>query len=177
MYIVGWYLNIVQIKLRPAYWMGAFGLILFSAIGNYGLMYIRGIIKHNFDDLTTNFFNSYTSPTIFLASIIVFNLVLQWKVSYSKILQFFATGAFSVYVLHFSPAYLNNIIENKFPLFADDNVIWMVTKILVTVFLIFASSGLIDGVRRLLFKLFNVTKVEESIKTTMIKLFKAMVKY
>lgn len=177
MYLVGWYLNVAQIKLKSAYWIGAFGLILFSAIGNYGLMYIRGIIKHNFDDLTTNFFNSYTSPTIFLASIIVFNLVLQWKVSYSKILQFFATGAFSVYVLHFSPAYLNNIIENKFQLFADDNAIWMVTKIFVTVFLIFVSSGLIDGMRRRLFKLFNVAKVEEYIKATMTKLFKAMIKY
>lgn len=177
MYLIGWYLNIIQVKLKPVYWMGALGLILFSAIGNYGLMYIRGIIKHNFDDLTTNFLNSYTSPTIFLASIIVFNLVLQWKVPYSKLLQFFATGAFSVYVLHYSPVYLNNIIENKFQFFADENTIWMTTKIFVTVFLIFVSSGLIDGVRRLLFKLFNVTKVEESIKTTMIKLFKAMVKY
>lgn len=111
------------------------------------------VIKNSFESLII----AYTTPTILLAAIFLlhsFSKITVGKIG-GKIITFFATLSFGVYLIHVNPIVFSKL-SNIFVSFAEKNVFVMVGLIFVASITIFIACIAIDLIRKLLFDLCRV---------------------
>ncbi len=125
----------------------------------------------------SGFLSSYTSPTYVL-------MAIGWLCIFSKInckkalcpaINFFATSAFSVYLIHDNIYVRNHLISNISKLTDGYNTVVLALFVFGCAAAIFLSCILIDKVRILLFRVLRIDKLSECIerlaKTVLNRLF------
>lgn len=119
-------------------------------------------------------FTRYTSPTVFIASVIM--LELFSRITFKKkpsTIAFLASLTFGVYLIHDNIVIRNNVISGWFASYATLNPILMVLCVLGTALCIYIVCSAIDALRLLLFKLLKIKpglqKLETKIKNKLVK--------
>ena len=115
---------------------------------------------------------NYVSPTIVLMSIAL--LCLFSKISccptFSPIISFFATSAFSVYLIHDNTYVRKYLISKIHSFIGDFSFVLFTLSIIGCVVAIFLICILIDKIRILIFKLIKIDKLSERIEEFIRKL-------
>jgi len=110
---------------------------------------LLGVISKNILD--------YTSPTILLCSISLFIIFanLNIRPSFYKIISFFSTSAFAVYIIHTHPC-IWSVMKDYFIKYAEFNIILVILAVIGTALTIWIVCSLVDKVRQLLFKIIKI---------------------
>lgn len=109
---------------------------------------------------------SYVSPTIILMAIALLCLFskIKFNPSFAKIISFFASSAFSVYLIH-DNNYIRTHLMSKIHMMVDDfNVVLLTLFIIGCVLAIFFACILIDKIRAGIFKIANIDKLSVQIE-------------
>ena len=106
----------------------------------------------------------YTSPTILLCaiSLLIFFANLNLRATFCKIISFFSTCTFAVYIIHLQPN-IWEFLNNRFVSYADFNVAVLVLAVIGTALGIWLTASLVDKVRQLLFKLIRIDTLANKI--------------
>lgn len=125
----------------------------------------------------TYYFTTYDSPTVLLMAIAWLCLFskLNFNSSLQKIISFFSTSAFSVYLIHDNRHIRKIFITDAFTFVNEYNPIILVLIVLGVIIAILISCTLIDKIRILLFRIFKVDNIsifiERIVKSTINKLY------
>ncbi len=108
---------------------------------------------------------SYCSPTVlaFAIFILLFFRGLNIKEGFGKIISFFSSSAFSVYLIHDNKAIREYAIKGRFAEISNNGSIEFLAKFLAIVFGIFIALILIDKIRIFLFRLCAIEKLAAKI--------------
>ena len=112
----------------------------------------------------------YVSPLVLVMAIgwVCFFSKITFKKINPKIISFFSTSAFSVYLIHDNSYIRGYVISKAHELVIDNNTFTLTLSIICGVLIIFFSCVLIDKVRILLFRLIKTNtlceKAEKSVK-------------
>lgn len=109
---------------------------------------------------------TYVSPTVIIMALGLLNWFskINCPSSLSPIISFFASSAFSVYLIH-DNNYVRNYLISKFHLYIGNfNFISLSLSIIGLVALIFISCILIDKIRIIIFKFIKIDKLAERIE-------------
>lgn len=107
-----------------------------------------------FDICSTEYgmmFVSFTSPTIFLASIALFIFFLHiqiYKERIVKLIEIFAASSLGVYIIHVNPYIWNNYMWNFSAGYAADRNLVMVLKVFLAAFSIYVGCSIVDMLRK-----------------------------
>ncbi len=113
-----------------------------------------------------NIFVSYCSPTVVAAAIGLFTLFAKLKISKcTKLISFFASSAFSVYLIHDNLNFSKLLMEGRFTFINDYRALLIPVFVLLSALIIFVVCTLIDKVRILLFDICRVKTLCEKIET------------
>lgn len=109
---------------------------------------------------------NYVSPTIIVMAIGLLGLFSNTTSisSHPKIISFFATSAFSVYLIHDNIFVRKYIIANIYTMVSGFNFLFLALSIIGIVMLIFSYCILIDKIRIYLFKIIKVDKLSKQIE-------------
>ena len=109
---------------------------------------------------------NYVSPTIIIMAVGLLGLFSNIKCpsSYSKIISFIATSAFSVYLIHDNFFIRKYIIANIHTLVSDFNIAFLALSIIACVMIVFFSCILIDKIRICLFNVIKINKLSEHLE-------------
>lgn len=115
---------------------------------------------------------NYVSPTIVLMAIAL--LCLSSKIycrpTFSCIILFFATSAFSVYLIHDNTLVREYLISKIHSFIGDFSFVLLTLSIIGCVVAIFLTCILMDKIRMLIFKLIKIDKLSERIEKFIRKL-------
>lgn len=108
----------------------------------------------------------YVSPTIVLTAIALLCLFSKINCSHSfaKPISFFASSAFSVYLIHDNNYIRNYLISKLYTFIENFNFISLTLFIIFSVLAIFVICILIDKIRIFIFKIVNVEKISTQIE-------------
>lgn len=109
---------------------------------------------------------NYVSPTVVLMAIGMFCWLSKINCSshFSSVISFFATSAFSVYLIHDNFFVRKYIISKIHSYISDFNFLLFTLSIIGFVVVIFLICILIDKIRILFFKLIKIDKLSEQIE-------------
>ncbi len=150
-------------------------LIAFSC--TYIPQVVFPLTKNSFLLEHTYYFISYDSPTVLLMAIgwLCLFSKLNFNDHLKRIISFFSTSAFSVYLIHDNRHIRNIFIKDTFTFVNEYNPIILVLIVLGVVTAILISCTLIDKIRILLFRIFKVNNIsifiDKIIKSTINKLY------
>lgn len=110
-----------------------------------------------------NLLISYCSPTIYLMAIGVVCIFekIQTKDTLNRIISFFSSAAFSVYLIHDNNYIRKLLISNNFTFANDYNPVIMISIVLLSAIGIFLVCVLIDKMRTLLFHVLRIKILSE----------------
>lgn len=109
-------------------------------------------------DLATGFVAQYTSPTIFLAGVMLFAVFVQIKLpeKAKKIVSFVSPCAFGVYIIHANPILWDRLITYRYAQFIKYSPLGMMAAVLLTAICMFLVLALVDFVRLQIFNLLRI---------------------
>lgn len=115
---------------------------------------------------------NYVSPTIVLMSIglLCLSSKIYCRPVFSPIISFFATSAFSVYLIHDNTFVRKYLISKIHGFIGDFSFVLLTLSIIGCVVAIFLTCILIDKIRILIFKLIKIDKLSERIEKFIRKL-------
>jgi len=113
----------------------------------------------------TDLLVAYTSPTILLCSIFLFNIFYKVKPCnrIKKVVTFFAPAAFGVYIIHCQPVVFEKLMKGSLAFFGSYPVYFLIPLAFAIAVGIFIFCLVIDLLRIKLFKLCRVNKCSEKI--------------
>ena len=139
-------------------------------ISSFAITWISKILLHfsnipflaNCSDILAN----YVSPTIVLMAIGMFCCLskINCSSSFSSVISFFATSAFSVYLIHDNTFVRRYMISKIHSFISDLNFFLFTLSIIGFVVAIFLTCILVDKIRILFFKLIKIDKLSEQIE-------------
>lgn len=104
-----------------------------------------------------NIFVSYCSPTVVASAVGLLYLFAKLKISKcQKLIAFFASSAFSVYLIHDNLNFSKLLIEGRFAFINDYRALLIPVFVLLSALIIFVICTLIDKVRNLLFDICRI---------------------
>lgn len=105
-----------------------------------------------------NMLIDYISPTMLLCavSLLIFFANLNLRNTFCKLIAFFSTCTFAVYIIHINPTVWVEVMRNRFVAYADFNIVLLALAIIGTAIAIWLVCSLVDKVRQLLFKLIRI---------------------
>lgn len=108
----------------------------------------------------------YVSPTIVLMAIGLLNWFskINCPRSLAPVITFFASSAFSVYLIHDNYYVRTYIISKIHTLIGNYHFVWLTLSIIGSVAAIFLTCTFIDKIRILLFKIIKIDKLTENIE-------------
>ncbi len=118
----------------------------------------------------------YVSPTIVLMAVALLCLFSKIKCNplFIPIISFFASSAFSVYLIH-DNIYIRNYLISKIHTFVGDfNFVSLSLSIVCSVAVIFLACILIDKIRIIIFKAIRIDKLTEKIEKLIITIINAI---
>lgn len=120
----------------------------------------------------SSFFVKYVSPTIVLMAIgfLCSFSKINCKSSFSSVISFFASSAFSVYLIHDNAFVRKYVISRICSYICDFSFGLFTLSIIGCVVVIFVTCILIDKIRIMIFKLIRIHKLSEQIDKIMTKL-------
>ena len=103
-----------------------------------------------FDKILIN----YASPTILLCaiSLLIIFAKLNLKEMCCKLVSFFSTASFAVYIIHVHPC-IWEFIKNRFIVYIELNVFLMVLAVIITAIAIWLVCSMVDKIRQFIFKI------------------------
>jgi surface polysaccharide O-acyltransferase-like enzyme len=109
---------------------------------------------------------SYCSPTILFMAVLTLELFQRIRMNavIGKVVMFFSTSAFSVYLIHDNRHIRSLCIENRFSFLNELNSIVMIGVVLLCALAIYLACTLLDKVRICLFKLLRIEKCTEMLE-------------
>lgn len=116
---------------------------------------------------------SYASPTVLFMAMLALELFRRIRINATvgKIVTFFSTSAFSVYLIHDNRHIRSLCVENRFAFLNEQNSIVMVGVVLVSVVAIYLVCTLLDKVRSFLFKILRIEKCTEMLESIVKRMF------
>lgn len=106
---------------------------------------------------------SYASPTVLFMAMLILALFQRIRINaiMGKLITFFSTSAFSVYLIHDNKHIRSICIEERFAFLNEQNPFVMVGVVLLCVLVIYLVCTLVDKVRMGLFKILRIEKCTE----------------
>lgn len=147
--------------------------LLFTWIIKIGLaLFAKGLL-HSRAYTLGNILINYCSPTILLMAIGIFCLFSKIGVSKGakSLISFFASSAFSVYLIHDNELVRNLFIRGRFAFLGEYNFAVALLAALAFVLVIFLTCTLADKLRELLFRLLRLDRLSEGIEKTVKRVF------
>ena len=154
LYIVGAWIKVLDV---PRKFKSIWSLLIII-----GCVFVTWIWKITVPEiLFPDLFMGYISPTIILISISLVCLFVEidFNQNVSKIISYFSTASFAVYLIHLNPFVRARFMIGKFTWISGLNPILFVLAILAVAFGILIACLLIDKVRQMLFKTLKVDYV------------------
>lgn len=109
---------------------------------------------------------SYCSPTTLIVAICLLCLFAKLKINkLQKVIAFFASSAFSVYLIHDNFYIREILVKGNFAFFNNLNVALLPILVILSALAIFVICSLIDKVRIFLFDVCKVKKLCEKLET------------
>lgn len=124
----------------------------------------------------------YASPFIVINSVLIFNFVNNCiHITGNKIkrlLSWTSSVSLGVYIIHANPFFLDNIItaDNLELLFGSNNEVCKIGGGIITVCLIFLMCGVLENIRKYIFDLIGIKKMEEEVSGFIDKMMDFMVR-
>lgn len=152
-----------QTRIRLIGWL----IIAMVYAFEYGIWYIGLGSKSKITEYLANFINNQTSPLNILSGFLIFFIVYNISINYSKSINKIATGTFGVLLIH-DHNYLRDTlwkgVLTKTNISSQSNITF-VLLFFITVVLIFISCVFVDFLRQFLEKaILKNTKVESILK-------------
>jgi len=116
---------------------------------------------------------SYTSPTVFLASLMLFLLFLHLQVRprwLQKLAAWLSPAAFSVYIIHCHPLVWHNVLTGRFASFASYGLPGMPAAVFLAAGSIWLACLLADRVRILLFGFVGIDRISQKLVDGLVRL-------
>ena len=155
LYLIARYIRIYSFRLKKIPIACDFLLYLilsvFSAV--LGLLFL----KHGSDNYVF-IFADHSSPITILASIFLFLAFSKIKLNNSKVLNYLASSAFSIYLFHLHPMVLPKFMEMSRTLYFNNDLLHYSYKILLFILSISILSILIDQLRKFTWKILQSVK-------------------
>lgn len=166
LYLVGAYIRLYydNLNLKNKYIKYIFIILIFTSILNYLSRIISFILFNRI--IVAEWFIGYTSPFIIILSIL---LLLFYKdisiknVFFTKIIDYFSNGSFSVYIIHSQKLIFDYVLHNCMLWLINYNVLFCVIIIFIFIFIIYIMCLLIDCIRVIIYKIFLIDKINEKI--------------
>ena len=113
-------------------------------------------VKHFDITIINEYFITYVSPFVVLASVFLVMLFKKIKINkhIAKIIAFMSPLTFGVYLIH-TQYYAWEYLDNRFVNYAVINPVWFVVYVIFTAVIIYIVCSLIDCVRKYIFGLFE----------------------
>ena len=146
-------------KIWMLVFLATFALALLSKL-------IFGIIPISIVSSHSNLLIKYVSPLIVIMAIALFCVFskIDCKPSLAPAISFFATSAFSVYLIHDNIYVRTHLISKIGGYIAGFNFVLLALAVIVIALSIFLVCILIDKARLLLFRLLKIDKLAEAIE-------------
>lgn len=113
-----------------------------------------------------NIFVSYCSPTVVTSAVGFFCLFSKFTITkLQKLITFFASSAFSVYLIHDNLNFSKFFIESRFAFINDYRALLIPVLVLAFALAIFVLCTLIDKVRIILFDICRIKRLCEKLET------------
>mgnify|MGYP004611784031 CR=1 FL=1 len=165
LYLLGGYMkkyNIIFSKKTCA--LGYSICVLFT----WGMKFYINFINNRFSvfhDLKMEFVQ-YTSPTIVLCAVFVFQFFknIKYRKWMIKFIAFFSPISFGVYLFHEEPLIREHFISGKFVDYLSKNFISCMLHIIITVIVIWLVGSLVDKIRLILFELLRIDQFSDWIE-------------
>ena len=167
MYVLGGIIKKTGFMQKLKWYVLAFLYLLACFITwaeKYFVDYIKSNATHTID--LKSKLDSYTSVTIVLAAIVLLVLFSKMKIGKvsSKIISFFATLTFGVYLIHEMPLIRNMFMKGRFVEYAAMDALKMLGYVALTVVSIFLLCAFIEYLRVLLFRLLHIKQLLQFIE-------------
>lgn len=111
-------------------------------------------------------FIKYISPSVVVGAIclvVIFSRVKVLNKRARKLITFFASASFAVYIIHCHSAIINNLFTGKFAFFANYSPIVFVILVIITALFVCLFCTLIDHVRAFVFEKLKVNKLTDTL--------------
>lgn len=120
---------------------------------------------------------NYTSPFTVVAAVALFMLFKDMKIEnklFSNAIKLAAPASFGVYLIHVHPLVFDNIVKDRFEFIAKLHPAAVLPAIIGTALLLFIVLSGIDYVRILLFRLFRIKELSDSLFNSAVGKIKTM---
>lgn len=160
-YMLGAYLKLYNVDLKTSKIIKYLGIAFISQfiinclIRNVSLI-LSNQITHE------NWFIDYISPFTLIISILLVLLFKKINIknkNVSKIIIYFSTMSFSVYIIHSHKLIFDYVLKDLFIPILNYNSLLIVLVILLSIIGIYLACSLIDEIRIIIFKLFHINKL------------------
>ena len=121
-----------------------------------------------------NLLLSYTSPTIVLCAVFLFNIFAKMRIGdkWKRVIAVFAPLAFGVYLIHCNPIIMNKLIDGAFAWVASVPLYLALPLVVGVAMAVFVSCLLIDKIRLELFNFCKVQRLSSWIESFVGKIFR-----
>ena len=179
MYLVGGYFSKYPLTIKKPYKciVAFFGLAILNLIYKYGIELVTAKLlgASSFGDL----FMSYTSPVIVgeaVCLLLYFSNLNMNNQKLIKTISFVTPAIFSIYIIHVHPIVFWRILINAFTGLTEYNLLVSFTLVITIAFVIFIGCIALDYIRILIFKIFKINKLCDTLGNEVTKLIKKAVK-
>lgn len=124
--------------------------IFFGYTGNILIAFLADFFLDKQLFFTTQFFYSYTSPFIIIASVSLFGLIMNMNIKSTKLLYFLSTNSFSVYLIHANPLILDLIIRDRFSFLGEKPLIFILLGPIIFSMIIYFVASILNSFRIIL---------------------------
>lgn len=141
-------------KLHALVWLGM------TLLSDIAIWVIHYLCVHASKKASPYFVVAYTSPLVVIATIglVMFFSKLKFGKATNKLIAFFSSGAFAVYLVHSNSA-IYDIFQKQVSPIADMRIIKMLPALLITIVFVFLVCTVFDSIRAKLFKLIGINKL------------------
>lgn len=164
-YILGAIIKKYDIKSKLSF-IQSLALIFIPTL----ITWFTKVLLHFYEIKGEDIFVSYCSPTVVAAAVGLVCFFSKMQISKgAKLISFFASSAFSVYLIHDNIHFRNFVMSGSFAFINDYQALLIPVFVLLSALIIFVSCTLIDKVRILLFNICRIKKLCEKLEKTIKK--------
>lgn len=141
-------------KLHSVVWLGI------TILSDVVIWIIHYFCVHATPKASQYFVVAYTSPFVVIAAVglVMFFSGLKFGKASNKLIAFFSSGAFAVYLIH-SHSLIYDIFKEQVSPIADMRIIKMLPALLITIVFVFLVCTVFDSIRAWVFKLIGINKL------------------
>lgn len=160
-YMVGAYIRLYKIDIKKN---KNLLYIFIGLISSFILnLFARSIVNDAFSEKDlSDWFINYISPLTLLNSCLLLILFLKIDINSNwikKTIIWFSKASFAVYIIHAHKLIFDYILKDAFVNILQYNSIYIFFIIIATLILVYVICSIIDEIRKILFKVLNITKL------------------